>query len=202
MSKPIDPKAHHHYDVAVGLRAVPSSVAAPQPPCEHEWVMQMIPMPNYDKPGATKCSKCGAFKPSEQFSAATPPSEPPADICQLDLEPIKRREAAAIRGPWQWVVSLKSKEARLEAAISGFEVVMDFVRWGMGGAKPRFQRKSLMVDAEAFATTVKGREHHSTWYQTIDHPDAQFIAHARTDVPALIAEVERLRAALRASGAS
>jgi hypothetical protein len=30
----------------------------------------------------------------------------------------------------------------------------------------------------------------------VEHPDAEFIAHAREDVPALIAEVERLRRAL------
>jgi hypothetical protein len=32
--------------------------------------------------------------------------------------------------------------------------------------------------------------------ERVDHPDAEFVAHAREDIPALIAEVERLRALL------
>lgn len=36
----------------------------------------------------------------------------------------------------------------------------------------------------------------SPWEPSTDEPDAVFIAHAREDVPALIAEVRRLRAAL------
>ena len=42
-------------------------------PCPHVWVLQMIPVftgtGSYSKPGATKCTLCGAFKPPEQLSA-------------------------------------------------------------------------------------------------------------------------------------
>lgn len=114
----------------------------------------------------------------------------------LNLEPIKARESAAQRGPWRWNLNLKSRQITLEACVSGFEVVMDFVRWGMGGARVRFQRRGLMENVEEFAEIVPARAHHSHWFQTLSHPDANFIAHARTDVPALIVEVERLRALL------
>ena len=33
----------------------------------------------------------------------------------------------------------------------------------------------------------------TTVYENVDQVDAEFIAHARTDIPALIKEVERLR---------
>jgi hypothetical protein len=42
--------------------------------CHHEWVLYMMPAVTstgvYEKPGVTRCSKCGAFKPSEQFGVA------------------------------------------------------------------------------------------------------------------------------------
>ena len=50
-----------------------------------------------------------------------------------------------------------------------------------------------MVTAKNWAKVVPGREHHSDWFQSIGHPDAEFIAHARSDIPWLLAEVRRLQ---------
>jgi hypothetical protein len=111
-----------------------------------------------------------------------------------ELNAIEERAKAAIPGPWRWNLSLKSKRIVLEAMTRGLEVVMDFARWGMSGAKPRFQTAGLMKDAELFAQVIPGREHHADWCQTISHADADFIAHARTDIPKLIEEIRRLRA--------
>lgn len=48
--------------VTVGAQQESAAVASSGLPCEHEWVVQMIHMPEgYDKPGASKCRKCGAF---------------------------------------------------------------------------------------------------------------------------------------------
>jgi len=53
--------------------------------------------------------------------------------------------------------------------------VMDFVRWGMGGAVPRFISEGLMYKATDFAVPNPGDEHNAAWRQTISHPDAQLI---------------------------
>jgi hypothetical protein len=74
----------------------------------------------------------------------------------LDLEAIKKREAAATPGKWQ----------------------------------TRFV-------ARAFASARKDPELLVVTPQSYDWLDADFIAHARTDVPALILEVERLRDELK-----
>ena len=83
----------------------------------------------------------------------------------------------ATAGPWFWNVNLKSRQMQLEAQIAGYETVMDFVRWGMGGAQARFKVETkpglgLMHKAETMTKAVPGREHHADWYQTIEHPDA------------------------------
>ena len=95
-----------------------------------------------------------------------------------DRDPTKH-----LPGPWYWNVNLKSRCVRLESATHGLETVMDFVRWGMMGAKPRFQRVlgpqcGIMVPVEEWAIPVKGREHHASWFQAINHPDARLIAAA------------------------
>lgn len=120
------------------------------------------------------------------------------------LREIEEREKKATPGPWAWTISLRSKAMRLESHGRGqmLEYIMDFMRWGMGGAKARFldREKSLMVDADKLTRVIPGRAHHSEWAQEIDHPDADFISGARTDIPALLqhireqaAEIERLR---------
>lgn len=100
-------------------------------------------------------------------------------------------DAKATKGPWRWNVSLKSRSMVLEAAVRGFEIVMDFVRWGMGGARPRFlvrtEAGALLQEADTFAVKVPGREHHAAWYQTLEHPDAAFMARSRTLLPELAA---------------
>lgn len=120
-----------------------------------------------------------------------------------ELKAIEARLAASSPGRWNWNVSLKSKHMSLETTGNGhgLEKVMDFVRWGMGGARARFQNRELglMVNAEKFCAEVKGREHHASWYMTIAHPDAVFIAGARKDVEDLLQEVHRLKKELNAA---
>jgi hypothetical protein len=87
-------------------------------------------------------------------------------------------------GPWRWELSEKSKHVRLVGGVPTFDkTVMDFVRYGMGGAAPRFRDTSegglnLMYRVEEFAEIVPGREHHASWFQAINHPDARLIATA------------------------
>ena len=42
-------------------------------------------------------------------------------------------------GPWEWFGNTKMREVYLATTHSGRVFVMDFVRWGMTNAQPRFQ---------------------------------------------------------------
>jgi hypothetical protein len=83
--------------------------------------------------------------------------------------------------PWRWEVNLKSRTIRLCGGVPRYDLtVMDFVRWGMGGAAPRLRglsgpRLNIMYRIEHFARVVLGREHHSDWFRFIDHPDARLM---------------------------
>lgn len=115
----------------------------------------------------------------------------------LDLEPIRKRAEAATPGPWRWFGNAKARTIYLATTHSGRRFVMRFARWGAQSAQPMFQRYApdgsfgLMVKAKEL---LKFEVPYRKDISGIDNPDAEFIAHAREDVPALIAEVEQLRA--------
>jgi len=107
-----------------------------------------------------------------------------------ELDAIKAREAAATPGPWAWEANSRSKHLMLWN--SRRDIVMDFTRYGTSGASPRFNVDGIMRRADELARSYPGLEHHIGYDNYIDHPDAKFIAHAKQDVSALAAEVERL----------
>jgi hypothetical protein len=127
----------------------------------------------------------------------------------IDLEAIRGRRAAAARGPWHWSGNTDTHQIRLSNWIpgSGRCTVMDFTRWGMQSARPRFiDADHFMVDANEHvvyevAPAVNDRSDRRVYRGDIidiRHPDAQLIAHAPQDIDDLLAEVDRLRAALAA----
>lgn len=80
-------------------------------------------------------------------------------------------------GPWRWELSERGKQIRLCSRSN--MTVMDFVRWGMSGAIPRFlSPEHLLRKATDHGVIVPGREHHAEWFKTLDHPDAKLIAAA------------------------
>lgn len=88
-------------------------------------------------------------------------------------------------GPWRWELNEGYKQVYLCGGKPMFDLtVMDFVRYGMGGAAPRFNRTltqpgiNLMERVEHFACVVSGREHHADWFKSVQHPDALLIAAA------------------------
>ena len=70
-------------------------------------------------------------------------------------------------GPWRWEFNGKHKSVALCGGKPLFDkTVMDFERFGMRGAAPRFAERSdslggLLHRCERFAVEVKGREHHA-----------------------------------------
>jgi hypothetical protein len=95
----------------------------------------------------------------------------------LDLDAIKARCEAATPGPWEW-------DRDDEGLVS--QSVTDTEHGEFGTILARYPR--------LVATGYPCKE--GTGFPDYDGPNGRFIAHARTDVPALVAEVERLRAAL------
>lgn len=52
-------------------------------------------------------------------------------------------------GPWAWFGNAGSNSVYLATIHGGRRFVMDFTRWGMRGAQPRFQtERGIMVDAK------------------------------------------------------
>ena len=106
-------------------------------------------------------------------------------------------EALSVKDPpkprlWRWVINLRGHGVELESR--GGLTVMDFVRFGMSNAAPRFRCATTgnMEHAKLLARVVPGREHHAAWHQTIEHPDARLIASA----PQLLAALKRAHAAM------
>ncbi|MFU0504163.1 hypothetical protein [Pseudaminobacter sp. NGMCC 1.201702] len=59
------------------------------------------------------------------------------------------RNVAHTPGPWAWFGNASSNHVYLATTHSGRRYVMDFVRWGMHGAQPRFQpKRGGMIDAK------------------------------------------------------
>lgn len=102
-------------------------------------------------------------------------------------------------GPWRWEINLKSKSLHLVGGRPMFDLtVMDFERWGMGGATVRLRDLSedgmnimhKVNERPDWIAPFEGRGRHADWCADITHPDMQLIASA----PDLAAEVERLKA--------
>jgi len=94
-------------------------------------------------------------------------------------------------GPWQWRINRATKRIYLNGR--GL-TVMDFVRYGMNNAAPRFlDSEHLMQRADELAINIPGEGHHSHWNQDINHDDARLIAAAPELLEALKGEISVMR---------
>lgn len=119
----------------------------------------------------------------------------------MSRDSIRARVAAATEGPWRWGGNIDQKEVYLSTVDRGRIFIMRFVRWGMHGAQPTFQNPDPdgwgTVDAKDLAVLERS---YRGEIATIEHPDAQFIAHARQDIPALLAVADAVAKAAEWSG--
>lgn len=133
----------------------------------------------------------------------------------MSRESIRARDAAATPGRWEWTGDLRTRQVELTTMHSGMLGVMRFDRWGMSGAQPVFLDPESRKHGMGAVTTVRAsdvpifevcREATSaddprvyrTTIRGLRHPDAEFIARARSDVPLLLA-VADAAAALQAA---
>jgi len=91
-------------------------------------------------------------------------------------------------GPWYWQLPASGISVRLYTPKNGYCIVMDFVRRGTQGAQPRFSDRGN--------APLGGIMHKAEEIDLNKNPDSVFIARSRAAVPALVEEVEKLRAAL------
>ena len=101
------------------------------------------------------------------------------------------KELKHTKGPWRWEYSAHSKTLHLCGGIPTYDLfVMSFVREGMQGAtimlREDVDKMNIMEKASKWAIPVKGREHHKSWFQDINHPDAKLISSAPELLEALM----------------
>jgi len=107
-------------------------------------------------------------------------------------------------GPWRWEFNATHKSVQLCGGKPQYDkTVMDFSRWGMSGASPRFMGDDgglcilhKIQDRKDWIKPIQGREHHATWCATVEHPDARLIAAA----PELLAALQVAELMLRERG--
>ncbi len=100
-------------------------------------------------------------------------TEPATGAEPLDLDGIKKREAAATKGPWR---SMQAGNSTMEDGLLDHIAEVEGLQrhWNPG-----------------WLGWQSARNYFKSFFR---QRDAEFIAHARQDIPALVAEVSRLRA--------
>lgn len=96
------------------------------------------------------------------------------------------------------MLNLKEINARCEAATEGEWEVVYTHGWALGVGINNGDPDSLVRIFDMVGNTLRKNTKNTRSAQDKLHHNAQFIAHARTDIPALCDEVERLESALRA----
>lgn len=120
------------------------------------------------------------------------------------LKEIRARAEAASPGPWTWRGNVDTRSIYLtfNQPGLGWNSIMDFARWGMQSARPRFLiEKFFMKDADDLAvfevcrtaTTRADRRVYRGDIVGFRHPDAEFIAAARQDVDDLLSMIAAAR---------
>lgn len=103
------------------------------------------------------------------------------------LDEIGERWAKGAKGPWMWDVNTATHAAHLTTTHSGRIYVMGFRRWGTQSAQPLFQDYERGIVEPLSKWAIPRQAHHPDFDMDVDHPDAQKIAHAPSDIARLLA---------------
>lgn len=124
---------------------------------------------------------------------------------QINIADLREKLAASESNPgrWHWAGNTDTQNIYLATWRSGFGrcTVMDFARWGMQRARPRFTEDLMLVDGDKrvvyeVAPNAADRlapEVYRADIVGIRHPDAALIVAAVNALPALLDELEQLR---------
>ena len=94
---------------------------------------------------------------------------------------------AHTEGPWRWEINRQHKSLHLVGGRPQFDLtVMDFDRWGMGGATIRLRDLAhdgmnvmhKVHERQDWIADFPGRGHHADWCAAVVHPDARLMAAA------------------------
>lgn len=112
-------------------------------------------------------------------------------------------ELAALKhtpGPWRWEFNGKHKNVQLVGGRPMYDLtVMDFTRWGMGGAVPRVRDLAhdgmnilhRVCDRPDWIAPFPNRDHHADWCANITHADMVLMA-AAPDLLAALQEAKHM----------
>lgn len=129
-------------------------------------------------------------------------------LTPTQLDELEAMLKAATPGEWEWFGNTNSRSCYLATKHSGRQFVLDFARWGMQCAQPRFQWHGVMFDLVDLPEEAGPcfEVDYRRDFMGIKHPDAALIPAAVNALPSLLsaareclelrAEVDRLRAEL------
>ena len=112
-------------------------------------------------------------------------------------------------GPWRWEFNAEHKRLHLVGGRPQYDLsIMDFDRWGMGGAVATLRDTSedgmnimhRLCDRPDWIAPFPGRAHHASWCSDVTHPDMRLMAAAPDLLEALkdcVAVMDRELAGLK-----
>lgn len=113
-------------------------------------------------------------------------------LTTAQLAEFARLNTARTQGEWEWCGYQAGNDIRLQSKAQWRPIVMDFVRWGMQGAAPRFRDTARDV-MERFRPVLTNPDNSNSRIVGIDHPDAAFIVAAANNMSGLLETIAELK---------
>lgn len=114
-------------------------------------------------------------------------------------------------GPWRWEFNRSHKVLHLVGGRPQYDLtIMDFDRWGMGGAVATLRDTSedgmnimhRLCDRPDWIAPFPGRKHHANWCADVTHPDMRLMAAAPDLLKALQGLADRVECIVLQDGST